>query len=144
MSTGQTIFTLQEKFLHPTAFYPQIDVSNPIFQSVNNKRAHGETYKRFLDNVRPISTNISFLKIESFHFFFISFILSLDTFTNKWFAEKLRSSETMVFFCTNANSRQTVELDCRISSDSAQIYPNCIPTRYSQPYPHCHKSVMIH
>ena len=42
------------KFVRPSVFNSQTDDSIPISQSLNQKRVHQETYKRFWDN-RPLN-----------------------------------------------------------------------------------------
>ena len=61
INDNQKFFTLQNKFLRLSAFdththsSPRLhtDDSNPNFQSVNQKRVHQETYKRFWDTLPP-------------------------------------------------------------------------------------------
>ena len=61
------------KFLQLSVFGLQTDDSNPKFQSVNEKRVHHETYKRYWGILHPNLTKFSSGKIESspLHFHFI-------------------------------------------------------------------------
>ena len=129
-------------FLGPSLFGLQINDSNPNFQSVNKKRVHHETYKRFWKNLpsnftkKFIFQNKKFTSPFSLHLFYksknaytIGSLWNYDPFKQYSFITPIKFPGRSLMV-----SRETL-----FSIDSAHIDLDCNAITNAQPYRHLSK-----
>ena len=132
------ILTLQLNFLRASIFDLHTDDSNPIFQSVDEKRVHHETWKRFWDNL-PTNFRKNFVlqnrKFTSpFSFDFLYNLKPAYTISSLWNFDVLK--QYYLFTPKHFPDRPLIiPQECDISTESAQLDPDCILAIVAHPYP---------
>ena len=128
-------------FLRPSSHDLHTEDSNPNFESVN-KNVSNKKKNVFGIMFLLHHREFFFFKIRNFTLHFRLTFLYFELCLYHWFTADLRIFET-VFFSANVfpDTHLISPQVYLVSTDSAYIDPDCIPSTGAQPYPHFSKLV---